>query len=95
MIHSDMRQWQGFAQLMNSYSPAECSIWCATRPDVTDPQDIGFMIGAVGRIVDAANHEKLLPLGAVGELLLEGPIVGRGYLQRPELTKESFIEPPT
>ncbi|GAW24681.1 hypothetical protein ANO14919_142720 [Xylariales sp. No.14919] len=80
---------------MNSYGPAECSIWCATRPDVTDPQDIGFMIGAVGWIVDPANDEKLLPLGAIGELILEGPIVGRGYLRHPELTEESFIKPPT
>jgi aryl carrier-like protein len=30
----------------------------------------------------------------VGELLIEGPIVGRGYLNDPERTKAVFIDPP-
>ncbi|KAK5680139.1 hypothetical protein LTS12_029313, partial [Elasticomyces elasticus] len=45
-------------------------------------------------IVSPEDHEKLLPIGAVGELLIEGPIVGRGYLNEPEKTAAVFIGPP-
>jgi acyl-CoA synthetase (AMP-forming)/AMP-acid ligase II/aryl carrier-like protein len=45
-------------------------------------------------IVDPNDHEILLPVGAVGELLVEGPIVGQGYLDDPEKTAAAFIEDP-
>jgi acyl-CoA synthetase (AMP-forming)/AMP-acid ligase II/aryl carrier-like protein/NRPS condensation-like uncharacterized protein len=45
-------------------------------------------------IVDPNDHEILLPVGAVGELLVEGPIVGQGYLNDPEKTAAAFIEDP-
>ncbi len=35
-----------------------------------------------------------MPVGAVGELLVEGPIVGQGYLNDPEKTAAAFIEDP-
>jgi long-subunit acyl-CoA synthetase (AMP-forming) len=31
----------------------------------------------------------------VGELLIEGPVVGDGYLNNPEKTAEVFIEDPS
>ncbi|KJK63823.1 AMP-binding enzyme [Aspergillus parasiticus SU-1] len=37
-------------------------------------------------VVDPENHNTVLPIGAVGELLVEGPIVGREYLNEPEKT---------
>ena len=37
---------------------------------------------------------KLLPPGLEGELLIGGPGVARGYLQREELTTEKFIANP-
>jgi acyl-CoA synthetase (AMP-forming)/AMP-acid ligase II len=45
-------------------------------------------------VVDQTDHERLVPIGAVGELLIEGPIVGRGYLNNPERTAAAFIDPP-
>jgi thioester reductase-like protein len=35
-----------------------------------------------------------MPPGCTGELLLEGPLVGRGYLNEPEKTAASFIHDP-
>lgn len=35
-----------------------------------------------------------MSIGAVGELLIEGPILARGYLNNAEQTKQSFIEDP-
>ncbi len=45
-------------------------------------------------VVDPENHDRLLPLGCIGELLLEGPLVGPGYLDDPERTAASFVHDP-
>ena len=42
----------------------------------------------------ADNHGNRLPFGACGELLVAGVQVARGYLKRPEKTKEVFIKNP-
>lgn len=49
------------------------------------PRDIGSVVAYAHRIwiVDCDNHDRLVPLGAVGELVLEGPCLGRGYLNDP------------
>jgi non-ribosomal peptide synthetase component F len=36
----------------------------------------------------------ILPRGGVGELVVEGPLVGRGYHGRPDLTEKVFLEWP-
>jgi non-ribosomal peptide synthase protein (TIGR01720 family) len=45
--------------------------------------------------VDPNNPQKLLPVGAIGELLVEGPIVGRGYLNNQSQTNLVFISSPS
>ncbi len=39
-------------------------------------------------------HMQPLPVGAMGELYIGGGGVGRGYLNRPDLTCETFIKNP-
>ncbi len=41
--------------------------------------NIGRPRGCGVWLVDPGDHTRLAPIGAVGELLLEGPSVGRGY----------------
>ncbi|RKR91955.1 amino acid adenylation domain-containing protein/natural product biosynthesis luciferase-like monooxygenase protein [Micromonospora pisi] len=41
------------------------------------------------------QHGNLAPLGAVGELFIGGAGVGRGYLHRPELTADRFVDDPS
>jgi acyl-coenzyme A synthetase/AMP-(fatty) acid ligase len=49
-------------------------------------------MGGLCWVVEAANHDRLVPIGAVGELLVEGPIVARGYLKNAEKTAAVFVE---
>jgi len=43
-------------------------------------------------IVNPDNHRQLLPPGAIGELLIEGPHLADGYLHQPEKTTAAFID---
>lgn len=45
-------------------------------------------------MVQPDDHEKLVPIGGVGELLISGPILARGYLNNPDQTSQHFIENP-
>jgi amino acid adenylation domain-containing protein len=84
-------------RIVNNYGPSECTVNSVIN-DCQSPRDqihlLGTGAGAVTWVVDPENHECLLPIGAVGELLLEGPIVGRGYVGNHEKTSTSFIDAP-
>lgn len=56
---------------------------------------IGRGQGLLTWIVDPDNHHILVPPGCVGELVLEGPLVGCGYLNDVARTKAGFIESPS
>ncbi len=79
------------------YGPSECSIAAAGDPHLTpesDPANIGRSVGGLAWIVQSDDHDKLVPIGAVGELLISGPILARGYLSNPEQTAQAFIDDP-
>ncbi len=44
--------------------------------------------------MDPEDHDILLPVGAVGELIIEGPIVGRGYIDTEQSRKSFLSQPP-
>jgi amino acid adenylation domain-containing protein len=79
---------------MNHYGPCECTpVTVATNISSEDSQvSIGRGVGVVTWVVDTTRN-SLVPLGCVGELLLEGPLVGPGYLNL-ELTAASFVHDP-
>jgi non-ribosomal peptide synthetase-like protein len=80
--------------ILNTYGPTETTVtatWTPVQPGrrIT----IGHPLpGYTAWIVD----EKLwpVPAGAEGELVLGGPGVGAGYVNRPELTAEKFVMTP-
>ena len=45
-------------------------------------------------MIDSQDHYRLIPLRAVGELLLEGPLIGASYFTDTERIKASFIDLP-
>ncbi|KAI4219841.1 MAG: hypothetical protein L6R40_008708, partial [Gallowayella cf. fulva] len=97
MTATDVSTWARQLQLINAYGPAECSLITSANTSVTastHPGNIGRGLGAVMWVTDATDHNRLLPVGAVGELLIEGPILARGYLNDEEKTAAAFIEDP-
>ena len=94
----NIKTWAQHLTLINGYGPSECTIAATanriTNPD-EDPANIGKALGGICWIADPDDHNKLAPLGTIGELLIEGSIVARGYLDNPEKTAEVFVENPT
>ena len=60
-----------------------------------DPSNIGRGVGGRTWIVDPQNYNKLMPVGSIGELVIEGIIVARGYLNNNEKTASAFITNPS
>ncbi|THC96393.1 hypothetical protein EYZ11_004127 [Aspergillus tanneri] len=92
----DVDKWASTLHLANTYGPAECSALSVIQPQLghQHPSTIGFGTGCTTWVVDPDDYHRLVPIGATGELLIEGPIVGRGYINQPEKTAEVFIGPP-
>ncbi|KFY16870.1 hypothetical protein V492_01041, partial [Pseudogymnoascus sp. VKM F-4246] len=95
---SDVAQYHSSeAHMLNTYGPAECTPVSTLATIVSTGQSnlsIGNAYGANAWIVNPIDLDQLLPCGCVGELLLEGPIVGKGYFQDLEKTAQAFIEDP-
>ncbi|KAL7921576.1 hypothetical protein ACQKWADRAFT_327610 [Trichoderma austrokoningii] len=91
---SDAAAWSKHTSLIIAYGPSECTVGCTINNTVTISTGIGKGVGGVTWIVDPDDHNILMPVGAVGELIIEGPVVGVGYLDEPEKTAEVFIEDP-
>ncbi|CAG8385308.1 unnamed protein product [Penicillium salamii] len=86
-------KWADRVHLINSYGPSEATT-ISSMTIVTqsaNPMNIGKGSGSVLWIVDPDDHNRLAPIGAVGELLIESPSVGRGYLNRPSKTAAAFL----
>ena len=89
--------WAGIdnIRLFNTYGPSECSIQCTSSKAlgrVATGANIGRPVNCKLWVTDADDPRRLLPVGSTGELLIEGPIVGRGYLNQPGKTKAVFIQ---
>ncbi|KAI1744650.1 acetyl-CoA synthetase-like protein [Xylaria scruposa] len=90
--------WWDRVRIVSLYGPCECTPNSTINSHPTTPEEVVYMGKGIGLntwIVDPENHSILLSsIGAVGELLLEGPLVGSGYLNEPERTAAAFIEDP-
>ncbi|KAJ3954596.1 hypothetical protein N0V92_008896 [Colletotrichum tropicale] len=90
--------WVGKVRLFNAWGPCEGSVVASMGhlpPDARYPDTVGTPVGCAVWIVDPEDASRLLPIGAMGEILIDGPGVARQYHLAPELTKASFIKPPS
>ncbi len=88
--------------LFNTYGPTESTV-VVTRSEIGTPAAGDGGAGGdppIGRpIADTRaylldSERQPVPRGLTGELYVAGPGVARGYLGRPELTAERFVEDP-
>ncbi|KAI6443821.1 NRPS [Pyricularia oryzae] len=91
----DAAAWSRLTKVVIAYGPSECTVGCTINHEVcADNTTIGKGTGAVTWIVHPDDHNRLMPVGSVGELLIEGPVVGLGYLGQPDKTAEVFVRDP-
>ncbi|MCU1758991.1 non-ribosomal peptide synthase/polyketide synthase [Pseudomonas sp. 14P_8.1_Bac3] len=92
----------GHVRLLNTYGPTEAAV-SATELDCSDyalghrPLPATMPIGHAlqGRGLHVLDiHGQPAPVGVVGELVIGGDLLARGYFNRPDLTAERFIPDP-
>ena len=93
---------EDFLHLVNTvdvffaYGPSECTIFATAgqlEANATMGGTMGRAVASNVWIVDPENHAQLSPVGAIGEIWIEGGIVARGYLDA-EQTSRAFISSP-
>ncbi|KAH8795482.1 hypothetical protein BGZ57DRAFT_937491 [Hyaloscypha finlandica] len=87
--------------LYGMYGPTEAAIHCTIYPEMaasTKPGNIGVPFDTVSTFIAAAStgpedtaNLKFLPVGELGELVLGGPQLAHGYLNREEQNKAAFV----
>ncbi|KAL5600877.1 uncharacterized protein BROUX77_005126 [Berkeleyomyces rouxiae] len=85
--------WGPLNVIYNAYGPTEATIGVTMRQRVPEngrPANIGPQFPNVGSFVLHPGTDIPVLRGAVGELCVSGPLVGKGYLGRPDLTQERF-----
>ncbi|WP_370937691.1 Pls/PosA family non-ribosomal peptide synthetase [Amycolatopsis sp. cg13] len=81
-------------RMLNTYGPTEATVtatWCELLPG--RPVTIGRALPTYRiRLLD--ERRRPVPDGAVGEICIGGPGVALGYLNRPDLTADRFLDDP-
>ncbi|MFI6444194.1 amino acid adenylation domain-containing protein [Kitasatospora sp. NPDC050543] len=89
-----------WASLVNLYGPTECTINATAY--LVDPEAIGEGAGSIPIGVPVDNTQCFIldddrapvDIGEVGELYVGGVQLARGYLHRPDQTRERFVPSP-
>ena len=79
-------------RILNTYGPTEATVtatWCELKPG--RPVTIGVPLPTYS-VVLLDDDRVPVPPGEVGEICVGGPGVAKGYVGRPELTADKFVE---
>lgn len=90
-LYSSLKELSPELNVLNGYGPSECTITCCAKR-LEDERNITIGAPAPNTrffIVDSLGN--LLPPYALGELIICGEPVGRGYMNLPEKTKAAFF----
>ncbi len=81
-------------RLLNMYGPTEATVDAtATWVELEDTVTIGKPLPNVG-IYIVNDSLQLQPIGVPGEICIAGAGLAKGYLNRPKLTEEKFVDSP-
>jgi amino acid adenylation domain-containing protein len=94
---SQIREWAPKVQLRQTYGSAETAAVVSSAGLVASS-----VVTSVGKattcrcwITSPTNTNQLVPIGAPGEVVFEGPVIGRHYIGNPQKTAEAFIQAPS
>ncbi|PFB27750.1 non-ribosomal peptide synthetase [Bacillus cereus] len=84
--------------IYNEYGPTEATVGCMIyKYNAKKDKGISVPIGVPAqntKLYVLGKNMELLPIGLAGELYVGGDGVGRGYLNKEELTDEKFVPNP-
>ena len=84
----------GVRKVYNGYGPSETTVF-STFTDVTENKEINIGVPLANtQIYILDKNLKTVPVGVAGEMYIAGDGVGKGYLNREDLTSERYIENP-
>lgn len=92
------KAWSPFVDFYNKYGPTEAAVNVSFHPFQAE-RTYGETL-PIGKPIDHARlyvldqNLRLIPRGLIGELYIGGVGVSKGYLNRPKLTQERFLESP-
>jgi len=90
-LYKEIKSISPKINLINGYGPSECTMTCCAKL-IEDSRKItigGPHSNTAFYVVDKFGN--ILPPYACGELIICGELVGRGYMNLPEKTSESFF----
>lgn len=89
--------WSGHARFFNAWGPSETACVSSMTELTTHStfrESIGRPLASAIWLVDEKNIENLVPVGGIGEIMVESNGVARGYLNDQRQTAASFVSPP-
>lgn len=90
-LYDSLKNLSPAITVINAYGPTECTITCCSKKlENADNISIGGPI-ANTKIYVMDSFGNILPPYACGELIISGELVGRGYMNLPNKTKEAFF----
>lgn len=94
---AQIERMSALARVRVAYGPVECTIgvtWSWKDGSDKASEGIGRGLGAQTWVVHPTMTDRLVGIGCIGELWIEGPLVARGYLNNPEKTAAAFVTNP-
>ncbi|TVY83910.1 Nonribosomal peptide synthetase, partial [Lachnellula suecica] len=92
-----IEKWASKLRVILVYGPTECCVICFisdTSQHKPTPGEIGRPLSVAAWIVKQDDYNELANIGDIGELLVAGPVLGRGYLNDLDKTNRHFINHP-
>ena len=91
-----VQRWKGKIELINQYGIAEVGTIAVRHLDHDAPTSrtatVGYTLPTLRCVlVDPEDHDRLVPIGAIGELMVTGTTISRGYLNSEAKNRSSFV----